>query len=175
MSKLKLEPLNTPFGLVRLLEHRDLAKTLEWRNRDDIRIWFRHSDLLSMESHLGWFQRYLEKEDDFTFVMQTPDEGIVGQIALYNWQRELKMIEIGRIMVGGNNCQGRGIGQASIEALLSTAKNVLNCESVVLEVKNNNDKAIRLYHRCGFQLTNSVDDMHTMHYTFGLDRLKVGA
>ena len=53
---------------LRLIEESDLETTLAWRNRDDARVWFKTSSLLTLEQHQSWFYRYLNKDDDFLFV-----------------------------------------------------------------------------------------------------------
>ena len=41
---------------LRLLTESDLPQTLAWRNRDHVRRWFLHSDLVTPEAHRGWFE-----------------------------------------------------------------------------------------------------------------------
>ncbi|MCU0718921.1 MAG: GNAT family N-acetyltransferase [Pirellula sp.] len=161
MPKLSIPPTKTLFGCIRLLEREDLPLTLEWRNRDEIRKWFCFSEVITQQSHFEWFDRYLKKPDDFTFVM-TVDDAPIGQIALYNWDKEAQTIEIGRIMVGDNRYLGKGLAKESIEKLVEVAANLLGCCWVKLEVKENNDRAISLYQKCGFEVRSTVNSLVEM-------------
>ena len=58
-----------PVGL-RLLEERDLPRTLAWRNQDHIRRWFFSGERLTAEQHARWFARYRQRDDDFVFIIE---------------------------------------------------------------------------------------------------------
>jgi RimJ/RimL family protein N-acetyltransferase len=161
VPKRDIPPTTTSFGSIRLLERDDLPLTLEWRNRDDVRKWFCFSEVITQQSHFEWFDRYVKKSDDFTFVM-TVENTPVGQIALYNWDKEAQTIEIGRIMVGDNRYLGKGLAKESIEKLVEVAANLLDCRWVKLEVKENNDRAIALYRKCGFEVRSTENSLVEM-------------
>jgi len=44
--------------------------TRAWRNQDHIRKWFFHSDPITTEQHLAWWQRYQDRDDDFVFIIE---------------------------------------------------------------------------------------------------------
>ncbi|GIU22734.1 GNAT family N-acetyltransferase [Shewanella schlegeliana] len=53
--------------------------------------------------------------------------------------------------------QGRGLGKAFAQLLLTFLFNHFNCQQIFLSVYPNNDKAIALYHKLGFQFTGEQD------------------
>lgn len=88
------------------------------------------------------------KDDDFTFVFEVGSMP-VGQFAIYNLDRKNHTAEVGRILLD-ESCQGKGYATEALSALVQVAEIHLGCQSVWLEVKSDNARAIRVYHACGF-------------------------
>lgn len=161
MPKRSIQPIATTFGVLRMLTKEDLPKTLSWRNQEEIRKWFKNSAVIEDVQHKQWFALYLQKEDDFTFIIEA--SGVpIGQIALYGLQTECRTAEIGRIMIGDSKFAGQGIAKESIEALLRFSKEELSLDSVHLEVLHSNERAIGLYKKCGFVVTNLTNELVLM-------------
>jgi RimJ/RimL family protein N-acetyltransferase len=121
---------------------------LAWRNRENVRKWFRFDKELTLDQHLNWFAGYILKEDDFTFVFEV-DSKPVGQFAIYNLDRKSQTAEVGRILLD-ESCQGKGYATEALAGLVQIAEIHLGCRSVWLEVKSDNARAIRVYQACGF-------------------------
>src|SRR6187549_2663337 len=98
MPKRTITPLENGRVRLRLLEESDLPATLAWRNQDHIRKWFFHSDVIAPDQHRAWWDRYLQKDDDFVFVIEETEslKRPVGQVALYNIDWENGTAEYGR-------------------------------------------------------------------------------
>lgn len=143
----------TPFGnesiTLRLIEESDLETTLGWRNRDDARVWFKTSSPLSLEQHQAWFHRYLNKDDDFLFVVEA-DGKLVGQASVYDIQWDKGLAEIGRFLVAPES-SGKGYIGKACEALIRLCTDKLTLRYLFLEVIEANNRAIRLYQRNGFE------------------------
>lgn len=141
-----------PFGdgtiVLRLVEERDLKTILDWRNRDDARVWFKTSERLAFDRHLAWYQNYLQKQDDFFFLVEVGGRP-VGQCAIYDIDRAAGSAEIGRFLVAPDMA-GKGFITRSCAELVRFGTRVLNLPYVFLEVMEQNAKAIGLYTRCGF-------------------------
>ncbi len=141
-----------PFGngavRIRPIEERDLERTLAWRNRDEARVWFKTSSLITMEQHRSWFQRYQELDDDFLFIVE--NDGVpVGQVSIYRIDWKTSHAEVGRFLVAPE-ASGQGyIGQACAE-LLRFCLDTLKLRNVFLEVYESNHRAVNMYRRNGF-------------------------
>ena len=136
-------------GLVPLAEEH-LPITLEWRNRDDVRMWFKSSDLVSYDTHHKWFMGNQKNPNDLVFLaVRVCDERPAAQLSLYNIDRELQQAEFGRLIVSPE-FRGTGTVQKAIELLLCYAKQCLLIKFVHLEVLNNNLRAKELYRKLGF-------------------------
>ena len=157
--KLKIPTTAYARGTLRLLEEEDLALTLEWRNLDANRRWFKFSDKLSFDAHLKWFADYKKKTDDFIFIACNEKNEPIGQLAIYNIQK--KRAEVGRFVVS-RDYQGKGFMKDAIIELLRIAHNELGLLSVFLEARSENDKAIGLYKGLGFMVTNRNEEFVSM-------------
>jgi RimJ/RimL family protein N-acetyltransferase len=159
-----MKPVLQTFGndivQLRLITEADLDMTMAWRNRDDVRIWFKNSQVITPDRHRAWFADYSVKEDDFVFVVEAGRRP-VGQVAVYriNWVDGIA--EVGRFLVAPEAMGLRYIGLACAE-LLHFCSATLNLKSVFLEVKENNERAIRIYARNGFREEARADGIIRM-------------
>jgi diamine N-acetyltransferase len=134
--------------VLRLIEENDLKTILDWRNRDDARIWFKSSESISYASHRAWFDRYLQKDDDYFFLVEK-DKRPVAQCSIYNIDRGKGFAEIGRFLVAPDQT-GNGYVTRCCAELVRFGINDLNMSYLFLEVLEQNAKAMRIYTRCGF-------------------------
>jgi UDP-4-amino-4,6-dideoxy-N-acetyl-beta-L-altrosamine N-acetyltransferase len=155
MTKRSIPPLGNTSVCLRLLTKADLPQTLEWRNLDHIRIWFFHSDIISLENHLAWFEKYKEKDDDFVFIIiDTQTNHAVGQIALYHIDWKQKRAEYGRLIIGAPEARGKGFAKIATRLLVAYAFENLGLEEIYLEVLEGNLAARKVYEQCGFTITH---------------------
>jgi diamine N-acetyltransferase len=122
---------------------------MRWRNRDDARIWFKNSQIITPDQHRAWFSQYSAKDDDFLFVIESQGRP-VGQASVYDINRVGGSAEVGRFLVAPE-ASGRGYAGLACSELLRFCANTLELRSVFLEVKENNEKAIKIYARNGFR------------------------
>jgi RimJ/RimL family protein N-acetyltransferase len=127
----------------------DLDLTLSWRNREDVRIWFRTFDRIDPGQHRAWFEQYLVTDNDFVFFVEF--EGApVGQASVYSVNRADGTAEVGRF-IAAPEARGRGLMDLACSELLHFCANTLQLTSVYLDVKEDNARAIGLYRRQGFE------------------------
>lgn len=140
------------------LKEDHLPITMEWRNRDDVRVWFKTKNLVSISDHQNWFKNYLTKLDDQMYVAtsRVTNEPLV-QVALYNIDLLKKRAEFGRLICNPSH-RGSGVTRAAINALLKYAREDLQLREIYLEVLSTNDRAIALYKSLGFVKQGSNGD-----------------
>jgi RimJ/RimL family protein N-acetyltransferase len=143
---------------LRLLREGDLPLTLAWRNQDTIRRWFFNSDPIRPDQHAGWFRQYLERDDDFVFIIEEVNTGYrpVGQVALYHIDWPAKRAEYGRLMIGDPSARGKGLARSATGLVLEIGFQILGLDEIYLEVFADNTPAIRVYQDSRFQ----VDEVH---------------
>ena len=143
--------------VLRLLEERDLGLTLRWRNRDDARCWFKHSDIVEADAHKAWFDRYRAKPDDFTFLVEHAATGVpIGQVAIYDVDVAGGRAEVGRFLVAPE-WAGRGLMKQACLAVADVAAAQLGLRELYLEVFVANLRAIAVYRACGFAYADGGD------------------
>lgn len=139
-------------GGVRLrpLRAEDLPMTLTWRNRDSARVQFRHAERVTLSEHQAWFARESAKADSHMFIVEDEKTGVaLGQVGIYNIDLGARNAEVGRFVVDPG-AEGKGHMTRAIQALCTWASEVLQLQSLRLEVFVHNRRAIHVYEACGF-------------------------
>ena len=145
-----LQPLDGDGVRLRLLTAADLPHTLTWRNRDEVRCWFKHSDVVSIGDHQAWFNQHQLRSDAIMLIVEDIKTDIpVGQVSIYNIDREISEAEVGRF-IAATGASGKGFIRAAILKLVDFAFTELMLRRVFLEVYRDNLRAIRLYESVGF-------------------------
>lgn len=164
-----MKPVIQPFGqgsaTLRLLAEADLPLTLEWRNLEEVRRWFRFSEVVTEQQHRQWFARYLTLDDDLVFVVECEGRA-VGQVSIYRIDRLASVAEVGRFLIAPS-AQGRGLFADACGALLRFASESLGLGRVELEVKEENLRAISIYQRAGFHETGRREGYVWMERVLG--------
>lgn len=163
-KKRAFEPLTGDGVRLRLLQANDLPATLAWRNRDDIRRQFIHSDIIAWDQHVSWFEGYKSKNNDFVFIIEETGPVIkpVGQIALYHIDLEKGEAELGRLMIGDNTVRGKGYAKRATKLVLSWAFFTVGLQRVYLEVFKTNTTATNLYEGNGFVICGERENLYIM-------------
>jgi diamine N-acetyltransferase len=161
MEKPLFEIEGDGFDLIPLREHH-LAVTMEWRNADGVRIWFKTPDLVSPEQHLRWYEDYSQKTDDFVFLIRNRVSGaLTGQIAIYRVDHLRGDAEMGRLITAPGY-EGKGLMKKACARLIEHATTVLRLKRIYLEVLQSNERAIRLYEQLGFRAVRRDEPLLVM-------------
>jgi diamine N-acetyltransferase len=81
----------------------------------------------------------------------------IGQVAVYNIDWLKGTAEFGRLMIGEADAVGRGLARAATTAVLALAFDRFGLQEVYLEVLPSNERAIKVYEACGFEVTGSTE------------------
>lgn len=158
-----------PFGRgsvsLRLIEEADLETTLSWRNRDDARIWFKTSVPLTLEQHRAWFHSYLNRDEDFLFVVELEGKP-VGQASVYNIRWDEGSAELGRFLAAPD-ARGKGLISQACGELMEFCRASLGLSYLYLEVLETNEQAIRVYKRNNFGEESRYDGLFRMSCSLG--------
>ena len=158
--KRNVEPFGNGIVHLRLIEEKDLETTLSWRNRDEARVWFKSTSTISIGQHREWFQRYQEKDNDFLFVIEVNNK-LVGQASVYDIDWDTGQAEVGRFLAAPDE-GGKGYISHACGQLVRFCAETLEITYLFLEVLENNEKAIRVYKRNGFEEEQSYDGLVRM-------------
>lgn len=169
--KRKIAPFGNEQVSLRLLEEADLGKTLMWRNRDEVRVCFKHSSIISSEQHLNWFRAYQEKDDDFVFVVEA-EGAVVGQTSVYGIDWAAGTAESGRYLVDPEK-SGKGYIKAACELLFEMCGSVLGLKYLFVQVYESNIPSLKLCESLGFQREDSDSDLLRLGMTLGAKEITV--
>ena len=163
-QKRHIPPITNGNLKLRLLESEDLDRTLGWRNQDNIRRWFIHSNLIMWEQHQKWFKQYLLRDNDFIFIIEENRKlrKPIGQISLYEIDWKRKHGEFGRLMIGEADARNRGFAKEATRMILSFGFAFLELSSIELEVFSRNIPAIAIYRKMGFQVISENNGLKKM-------------
>lgn len=126
------------------------------RNRDDNRQMFFDDSVISMEQQRSWFEKYLEKPDEYMFSIYDRESGaFVGGIGIYTNDRD--ETEIGRIIIDRMICGGKGYGALAIRLLVDFMRQS-ELKSLVAYIFTNNIASQRSFEKAGFRITDTLED-----------------
>jgi putative acetyltransferase len=104
-----------------------------------------------------WGKRLAEPEDGkFSLVALVGDE-IVGNLGLSTEPGRPRRKHAGGLgMAVRDDFQGQGVGTALMQAAIDLADNWLNLQRLELTVFVDNEPAVRLYKKCGFEVEGTL-------------------
>ena len=108
------------------------------------------TDRRQAEERLALIYRQQREEDVYIWVVADRDsDRMIGNCALFALNREQKHAEIGYSLMPA--CQGRGLAQEAVRAVLGFAFEVLGLERIEADIDPRNAPSCRLVERLGFQ------------------------
>lgn len=107
---------------------------------------------LPFPSRALWQKRLAEPPHGFYLLVADVDAVVVGAISLHTSPDRPRRRHAGGIGMGVHeDWQSRGVGTAMMAAIIDMADSWLNLTRLELEVFTDNERAIRLYERFGFE------------------------
>src|SRR5450759_2115354 len=101
----------------------------------------------------SWRKRLAEPPDGFLSLVACVDGEVVGQIGLETFPNRPRRRHAGGIgMMVRDDWQGKGVGTALMQAAVDLADKWLNLYRLELDVYTDNEPAIKLYKKFGFQV-----------------------
>lgn len=99
-----------------------------------------------------WRRRLAEPGEGAYNLVALVGERVVGMLGVYTFPNKPRRRHVGAVGIGvHDDWQGKGVGSALMRAGLDLADNWLNLTRLTLEVYTDNEPAIRLYERFGFE------------------------
>ena len=131
----------------------DLPQFVTWLNDPEVRAGLLLHLPLSLEDEENWFENMLKQptaEHPLVIeVRQGDDWKAIGNCGFHRIDWRVRAGEVG-IFIGDKACWDQGYGTQVMRLLLRHGFNTLNLNRVLLEVYENNPRAIRAYEKAGF-------------------------
>lgn len=100
-----------------------------------------------------WRKRVAEPPEGFYSLVACVDGEVVGQIGLQTFPNRPRRRHVGEIgMMVRDDWQGKGVGTALMQAVVDLADKWLNLYRLELDVYTDNEPAIKLYKKFGFEI-----------------------
>ncbi len=103
-----------------------------------------------------WRKRLAEPEEGRYSLAAVVGGEIVGHLGLSTEPRPRRKHAGGIGMAVRDDFQGQGVGTALLEAAIDIADNWLNLQRLELTVFTDNEPAVRLYKKCGFEIEGTL-------------------
>lgn len=129
----------------------DCEIIVHWRNLPRVKTFHLDIKPLTLKAQKEYLKKYFKKENDIYFVIVVKKENrMIGTVALYNIAE--KKAELGRLLIGEEKYLGKGYMKDAIVVLLQYAFMTLTIEEVYLGTFFENEEALSLYNKIGFQV-----------------------
>lgn len=104
-----------------------------------------------------WRRRITENPESAHYLLAVVDERVIGMVSIDTFPTRPRRKHAGAIGISVHEeWQGKGVGAALMRAILDLADNWLNLTRLELEVYADNEAAIHLYERFGFELEGTM-------------------
>jgi L-phenylalanine/L-methionine N-acetyltransferase len=112
---------------------------------------------LPYPSREDWRRRLTEPREDRYILVAVINDRIVGMVSLDTFPNRPRRRHVGGIGICVHDeWQGKGVGTALLRAIVDFADNWINLKRLELEVFADNERAIRLYEHCGFEVEGTL-------------------
>ncbi len=144
--------------LIRQLEAEDIELLRKWRNDKETTKFLRDVGYITEEMQRRWYESYLDNEHDLVFAIEETEElgRVVGSLSLYDWDKEKKTCEIGKIQIGDIDAHGKGIGRKTLVMAMKIAFKKLGILKIVASVHPDNIQAYKNDMAIGFRVVGEI-------------------
>ena len=142
------EPIAGERVVLRPLQKEHLPRCVTWFNDPDVTYFLGREGPLTMAEEERWFAEYRQKIDEEIYAIEVNGDHI-GNVGLHWIDRANRKANVG-IVIGEKERWSQGYGTDAMRTILRYAFQRVNLHKVNLDVLDYNDRAIRVYEKCGF-------------------------
>ena len=121
----------------------------------------------SLEQEIAWVRKQLEEKAAVFSMIEKSSKAFIGNIELMNLSDTEG--ELGIAITA--KMQNKGYGSEALRALIGYGMNHMGLKRIVLRVRPDNARAIRVYGKCGFR-EYSRDDDHIHMEVYGQENAR---
>jgi L-phenylalanine/L-methionine N-acetyltransferase len=112
---------------------------------------------LPFPSAESWRKRMAEPAEGLFSLVACVESEVVGQLSLFTYPHSPRRRHMGQLgMAVRDDWQGKGVGTALMQAAVDLAENWINLSRLQLEVYTDNEPAVRLYKKFGFNIEGTL-------------------
>jgi len=136
---------------LRGIERSDIPAFLRWFNDPEVRSYLQMYMPMSTAQEELWFEAQLKDQDRHLFGIETLEGKLIGNLGIEGIDWKNRSATLG-IVIGEKDYWGQGYGTEAVTTLLRFIFTEMNLHRVSLAVYEYNQRAIRCYKKCGFEL-----------------------
>jgi len=145
--------------VLRPVEEQDLSLLVKWRNTPSIRHWFFNRYPLSVSGQKAWYENLIADQRRQMFaICPKPEMKPVGTLSLDDIDFVNQSAELGNVLIGESEIEGKGYASEAVRLLLAHAFLQLNMHRIHLKMYADNTRARQLYEACGFLAEGTLRD-----------------
>jgi diamine N-acetyltransferase len=148
---------------LRAIERQDLPRFVAWFNDPEVRRGLNVFLPMSLAEEERWYENELEKgppERSLSIDVREGEDWVhIGSCGITDLDMRIRKCAVG-ISIGARSYWDQGLGTEALRTLLKHLFETLNLNRVALQVFANNERAIRVYQRIGFQEEGRLRQAH---------------
>ena len=135
------------------IEKEDLPLFVKWLNDPEVRDGLALYLPMSMAQEENWFDEMLKRDPNtqpLSIEVRQGDEWVkIGNMGFFDFDHRARKAEVG-IMIGNKDFWNQGYGTEAMTLLLKHGFETLNLHRIMLQVYEDNPRAIRCYEKVGY-------------------------
>jgi RimJ/RimL family protein N-acetyltransferase len=144
--------------LLRPLADSDSDSLFRWINDRATVVYNAPFQPVARPQHDAWFAAIRQDPSVRIFaIVDRRDGRMVGSCQLLNISQQHRSAEL-QIRIGEPSARGQGVGTQAVQALLAYGFGELGLHRISLTVRADNERAIRSYRKCGFEVEGVLRD-----------------
>ena len=143
--------------LLRPLHSSDLENLRQWRNTKAITQYLSPTPYITEQMQTKWFYNEQKNVASMTFAICFENE-LIGSLAIYNIAD--KQAEFGKILIGAENKQGKGIGFLATVMVLDFAFSKLDLNQINAIVYDENISGKKVFLKAGFSVVEQGEELN---------------
>lgn len=135
------------------IEVQDAEDIVAWRSDPENFMNFFDARSITLEDHLKWFDRYLNDETRYDFMIFDENDNPIGTVGLSNITADSCEISY---MIGDRSSRGKGFATEAVNALTNIAFDELEVSEVIARVLSHNEVSAKVVLGAGYEDTEHI-------------------
>jgi RimJ/RimL family protein N-acetyltransferase len=144
---------------LRILERKDLEKTIKWFNDFEIVQPLDRLPFLTIEQEEEWYNNIMRTKNALILAIDTNEGVHIGNIALnlIDYRNGHAVISIA---IGEKKYWSKGFGTDAIKTLINFAFHEMRLHKIYTHIIDSNKQSLKLFKKCGFEREGILRDWY---------------
>jgi RimJ/RimL family protein N-acetyltransferase len=142
--------------------YKDIENLRVWKNENKESFFFK--GIISPSDQIKWYSGYLERSDDFMFIVNVLNR----PIGCMGFRYEDNVVDIYNVILGDPKMSRKGYMEKAFHIMSIYAEKRYNCKQSAKVLRNN--PAINWYERCNFRKVGFFDEYYVVELNKDLFR-----